>query len=124
MRNLSRALLFLGLAIVAAVAVWAQVYPVRWDDVAQETATRTPLTSGIQAEALRLGPFAAAPECGTTTTGWMTVFATLPWTGQSHFLCICAELFDGTGESTGFAWVAVSQEPGDLCEVGLSDPTP
>ncbi len=111
MRNLSRALLFLGLAIVAVVAVWAQVYPVRWDDVAQETAT--PLTNGIQADALGLGPFplGAGPACNTTTKGWLTVFQTsVQAHGQSHFLCICVQL------SQGFRWVAVDQEPGDLCQ--------
>ena len=123
MRNFSRALLFSGLAIVAAVAVWAEVYPVRWDNVTQEAPVATPITGGIQAEALGLGPFTldAPPECDGTTPGWLTVFDVEdPEVLQSHFLCICVELFDTDDLMTlGFHWVLVGGEenhPDHVCE--------
>ena len=120
------ALLFSGLAIVAAVTVWAQlpdtrrVFPqIRWDDVTQE-AGPTPLTGGIQAEALRLVPADAAPfACEATKNGWLAVFHTeAPDATQSDFLCICAELFDEfTFDSLGFHWAGVAghSDPIDFC---------
>ncbi len=119
MRNLSRALLFSGLAIVAAVTVWAQVFPIRWEDDTQEIGP-TPLTGGIQAEALRLVPLDAPPfGCDDTKRGWLVVLHdTVGDATQSDFLCICVELFDEfTHNSLGFFWSdAGAESPANLCQ--------
>jgi hypothetical protein len=111
-------LLLLGGVIVTTGG--AQLVPVRWADEPQATLPASAFDA-IHATAAYLVTVDDVPfQCNETTAGYLAVVkapASDPGT-RSHYLCICAEVFNDALESQGYKWALTDadNQPIEYCE--------